>query len=125
MESLYERIVRLYLERGIKNDTELCRISGASRAILTDLKMGRSKSLSTENAVKIAGVLDVSLDYLLGNTEQKKPTPEGERSVDDDDIKVALFGGDGEVTDEMWEEAKFAIELIKERNRKRREQEKE
>ena len=33
---------------------------------------------------------------------------------------IALFGGDGEVTDEMWEEAVFAAQLIKERYKRKK-----
>ena len=30
-----------------------------------------------------------------------------------DEIKIALFGGDGDVTDEMWEEVKRFVEFVK------------
>lgn len=58
---------------------------------------------------KIANLFDVSTDDLLGN--EKKPPAKA--TVTDDDIKVALFGGDGEVTDEMWEEVKSFAEYVK------------
>ena len=53
---------------------------------------------------------------------KKTPTPGGERKPDVEDIKIALFGGDGEVTDEMWEEALFAAEMIKARHNRRKAQ---
>ena len=31
----------------------------------------------------------------------------------EDEIKIALFGGDGDVTDEMWEEVKRFVEFVK------------
>ena len=39
-------------------------------------------------------------------------------AINDDDVKVALFGGDGEVTDEMWNEVKTFVAFIKEKNKK-------
>lgn len=53
---------------------------------------------------------------------KKAPAPEGERKPDIEDIKLALFGGDGEVTDEMWEEALFAAEMIKARYKRKKAQ---
>jgi len=52
---------------------------------------------------------------------KETPVETDERAVNDDDIKLALFGGDGEVTDEMWDEALFAVQLIKERHKREKE----
>ena len=38
-----------------------------------------------------------------------------ERTVSDDDIKFALFGGDGEITDAMYDEVRRFAAFIKER----------
>ena len=38
---------------------------------------------------------------------------EGERAVSDDDIKFALFGGDGEITDAMYDEVKRFAQMVK------------
>ena len=54
--------------------------------------------------------------------KEKAPTPKGERKPDVEDLKIALFGGDGEVTDEMWEEALFAAEMIKARYKRKKAQ---
>ena len=54
--------------------------------------------------------------------KEKAPTPKGERKPDVEDLKLALFGGDGEVTDEMWEEALFAAEMIKARYKRKKAQ---
>ena len=54
--------------------------------------------------------------------KEKAPTPKGERKPDVEDLKWALFGGDGEVTDEMWEEALFAAEMIKARYKRKKAQ---
>lgn len=46
-------------------------------------------------------------------TKEKAPAESGKRSVSDDDIKFALFGGDGEITDAMYQEVKEFAALIK------------
>ena len=62
----------------------------------------------------IAKYLNVSVDYLLtGEEKEKAPTPEGERKVSDNDIKFALFGGDGEITDAMYDEVKRFAQMVK------------
>ncbi len=117
MSNLYKRIAQLCNEQNT-NISEMCRLSGAPRGSLTDLKMGRITSLSTETLAKIAEYFGVSVDYLLGN--EKAPIKNDEREITKDDLKIALFGGDGEVTDDMWEEAQFAAQLIKERHRRKK-----
>lgn len=42
------------------------------RSDLSDYKAGRIKSLSADKLSKIANYFGVSIDYLLGNTEQKE-----------------------------------------------------
>ena len=62
----------------------------------------------------IAKYLNVRVDYLLtGEEKEKAPTPEGERKVSDNDIKFALFGGDGEITDAMYDEVKRFAQMVK------------
>ena len=116
MSDLYDRIETLCKERNV-SITTVCRQSGASRASLSDLKAGRKQSLSAETLSKLAGWFDVSVDHLLGN--ENAPTEVRGRNVSQEDIKFALFGGDGEITDEMYQEVcNFAAYV------KRREEEK-
>ena len=81
--------------------------------LITDLKMGRKKSISAETANKIASYFGVSVGYLLGAEAEKAPTREDERRVSDEDIKFALFGGDGEITDAMYDEVKRFAQMVK------------
>lgn len=64
--------------------------------------------------VKIAAYFGVSVGYLLGK-EENTPAENGKRAVNDEEIKFALFGGDGEITDEMYEEVKRFAEFVKQR----------
>ena len=73
MGTLYENIIVLCNERGIKGG-KLCTDIGMSKGILTDLKMGRQTGISAANAQKIAAYFNVSVGYLLGE-ETKKEQP--------------------------------------------------
>lgn len=64
MSDLYNRIESLCKEKG-ESITTMCKESGASRASLSDLKMGRNQSLSADTLAKIATHFGVSVDYLL------------------------------------------------------------
>ncbi len=66
MSNLYNNIEDLCRSKKI-TITEMCRNANVSRASLTDLKMGRKQSLSTETVSKIAAFFNVTVDYLLGN----------------------------------------------------------
>ena len=114
MGNLYKNITKLCDERSVKPG-KVCADLGLSRGLITDLKMGRKQSVSAITAQKIANYFGVTVGYLLGDEENKKAPTDGERSVSDDDIKFALFGGDGEITDEMYDEVKRFAEFVKQR----------
>ena len=57
----------------------------------------------------------VSIDYLTGKTDIKNPP---DQQSPEEIAKVALFGGDGEVTDEMWNEVKGFVEFIKDKRKR-------
>lgn len=113
MSDLYKRIEELCQSRN-ESITTMCKESGANRASLSDLKVGRKQSLSADTLSKIAVHFGVSVDYLLGK-EENTTAENGKRAVSDDEIKFALFGGDGEITDEMYEEVKRFAEFVKQR----------
>ena len=112
MYNLYENIYALCNERKITPGA-LCGELGFRRSVLSDLKNGRKKSLDTTTLMKIAEYFNVSVDYLLTGEEIKKPPTDGERAVSDDDIKFALFGGDGDITDAMYDEVKRFAQMVK------------
>jgi transcriptional regulator with XRE-family HTH domain len=107
MPAAYERIEELCKERKI-TVTLMCRQCGIPRSSLSDYKTGRVQSLSAKALAKIADYFGVSVDYLYG----------GESPAVERELKVALFGGDGEVTDEMWNEVKRYAQYVKEKGRK-------
>lgn len=68
MSDLYNKINTLCSSKGI-NITQMCKETGVSRGSLTDLKSGRSQTLSQKALSKIAAHFGVSVDYLLGESD--------------------------------------------------------
>lgn len=104
---------RMHIARGKIgiSQAELARRLGVSPGAVGNWESG-TRLPDAEMLSRIADALGCTVDYLLGREEMsEKP------SATDDDIKVALFGGDGEVTDEMWEEVKQFAEFVKKRKR--------
>lgn len=78
MSDLYSNIHALCEKEGIKDGT-LCANIGIRRSFLSELKAGRTKSLSAEVLSKIAAYFNVSVDYLLTG-EQKENVPQQPQS---------------------------------------------
>lgn len=116
MCTLYERIIELCRKKGVSG-SRMCLDLGLSKSTLSDMKHGRTKGLTAVTAQKIASYLGVTVGYLLGEEENS----ENEKipvAINDEDIKVALFGGDTEVTDEMWHEVMNYAEFLKQKYKK-------
>lgn len=73
MSNLYETIIALCNEKGIKGG-KMCTETGISKGLLTDLKMGRRTGVSATTAQKIASYFGVTVGYLLGEEEENKKT---------------------------------------------------
>lgn len=117
ISEFYKRLRDLCEERNMTIN-ELVKILDLSSGSPTAWKNGTIPRNAT--LVKIADYFGTSTDYLVGKESRKAPTTNGERSISDDDIKFALFGGDGEITDEMYEEVKDFAEYIKKRGPKKK-----
>ena len=89
-----------------------CTEIGLNRSAVAKWKNGGKPNGST--AAKLAEFFGVTTDYLLGQSEERTPG-EKIRAVSDDEIKFALFGGDGEITDAMFDEVKQFAAFIKQR----------
>ena len=80
------------------------------------------KGLSRPNAdmiQKLCAYLSLQPNYFYGT--ENAPADTGKRTVSDDDIKFALFGGDGEITDAMYDEVKRFAAFLKEREAEKKE----
>ena len=123
MADLYKTLSELCSQKGVTG-YRMCKDLGLALSTMTDLKKGRKKGFSAEIAAKIANYFGVSVDYLLGKIDIKKaPSAKDEGQISDEDLKIALFHGASDVTDEMWEEAKEYARFIYERERRKREKE--
>ena len=121
MCTLYERIIELCKANGVSG-SRMCLDLGLSKSTLSDIKSGRKKGISTTTAQKMASYLGVSVGYLLGEEEtEKAPTVSGERAVNDDDIKFALFGGSGEITEAMYDEVRRFAAYVRQREAEKKE----
>ena len=104
MENLFARIESLCEKKGIRPG-RLCDELGLSRGLMTDLKMGRKKTLNAETAQKIAGFFGVSVGYLLGQEESDVL----------DQVDVAFYGDFKELNEEEKETVRDMVRLMRER----------
>lgn len=114
----YDRFLQLCNDRGVKPsrvavDTQFNKGSITSWKKRYD--QGQDTQPTAEILNKVATYFGVSTDYLLGNTDIKNPpSQQGPEEI----AKVALFGGDSEVTEEMWQEVKDYVNYIKQKHSK-------
>ena len=108
MENLFDRIQSLCEEKGIRPG-RLCNELGISRSVMTDLKMGRKKTVNAETAQKIAGFFGVSVGYLLG------------QEYDDslEHVDVAFYGEYKALSEEDKETVRDMVRLMRERRNQR------
>ena len=106
MQNLYEVIENLCQQRGIRPG-QMCNDLGLSRGLMTDLKMGRKKSVSAQTAQKIAAYFSVSVGYLLGQA------PESSDILDQ--VDVAFYGEFKELNEDEKETVRDMVRLMRER----------
>ena len=87
---------------------------GVSPATIYRYENNDIKKFPTEILEPLAKVLHTTPAYLMGWEESATPFPDDQEEI----AKVALFGGDGEVTDEMWNEVKGFVEFIKDKRKR-------
>lgn len=75
MENLYNLIEKTAQEKGYKTITEYCRAVKIPRATMSELKSGRTKTLSAKTAQIIANTLFIPLEVLLGAAPDQKNPP--------------------------------------------------
>ena len=109
MESLFTRIEALCQQKRIRPG-RLCDELGLSRSLMTDLKMGRKKTVNAETAQKIAEFFGVSVGFLLGQTEQRS-----EQADILDKVDIAFYGEYKELNDEDKETVRDMVRLMRER----------
>ncbi len=109
MVNLFARIQSLCEEKGIRPG-RICDDLGISRSLMTDLKMGRKRTVNAETAQKIAGYFGVSVGYLLGR-EENKALP-GDIL---EDVDLAFYGEFKELDEDEKETVRDMVRLMRER----------
>ena len=101
----FTRFYQLCRARGTSPNA-VAKALGIPSGSVTAWKQGTSPRAVTLH--KLADYLCVSTDYLLGNEEI--------RPMSDLELKFALFGGDGDISDEMLTEVKRFAKFLKSQN---------
>lgn len=99
--------IKYYMDQKHKTRIQMCQDLDLHYTTLTDWING-NKYPRIDKIEKMAHYFKISKADLV---EQRS----GRNDLEG--LKVALFGGDGEVTDEMWDEVKAYAEFIKERKK--------
>lgn len=107
-----KRIKDLRIELNMTQEELAARCGYKSRSTINKIELGIN-DIPQSKINAFARALNTTTSYLIGMQEQTPST-----TVTEDDIKVALFGGSGEVTDEMWQEVKNFAEFVKNKNKK-------
>ena len=102
MANLYETIQSLCQAKGIRPG-RMCSELGLSRGLMTDLKMGRKKTLNADTAQKIAAYLGTTVGALLGSEDIL------------DQVDVAFYGEYKELTEEQKETVRDMVRLMRAR----------
>ena len=96
---------------------EFSRQLGISKSSVNMYERGEREP-NLEILGRIADFFNVDMDFLLGKSDIEKKAGGEFRPVSEEDIKFALFGGSGEITDAMYEEVKQFAAFVKNRGRK-------
>lgn len=94
-------------QKGVSQQT-VADYLGISRQAYSNYEAG-NREASYETLLQLAEYFDTSVDAILGRESTSPVVPSVE------DLKFALFGGDGIVTDAMFEEVKRYAKYVKER----------
>lgn len=106
----YERFAALCAQRGI-SPSRAAEDAGLSKSTVTKWK--RSPDSRPTGAVleKLAQYFGVTVADLLGEP----------KTVRDEDVKFALFGGSGDITDEMYQEVLRFADYVRQREMEKKE----
>lgn len=118
--SFYENFVRLCNKAG-KSPSAVALEIGIQKPTVTRWSNGSTPRDAT--LIKVADYFGISTQELIGETK-KAPAEDGERTVTEEDIKAAFWGGEDDLPEdaiaELWEDAKSYIAFKTEQAKKRR-----
>lgn len=93
MSNLYENIKELCDEKGVKPG-KMCTEASVSKGLITDLKMGRKKTVHVETAQKIADYFGVTVDRVLGAEKETAAPKDDGLNYTDSELLQAYHDAD-------------------------------
>lgn len=106
MRTLYERIESLCADRGITVN-KMCKESGAPQGSLSNLKAGKTETLSSKTISRIAAYFGVATDYILGWSIDAQ--------MDDAIAEIAQLKSEiPELQGQELEDAQYALAVLEE-----------
>ena len=102
--------------------TELGDRLGVKKNAVSKWETGRVEDIPASKIKAMAALFDVPPSYLIDNDAAFLAPASAVKAVpSDEEIKFALFGGDGEITDEMYREVLMFASFVKEREARKKE----
>ena len=114
----YDKFLSLCEKKGV-SPTRAAVDAGISKSLVTKWKSNRVEIPSPEVLKKISAYFNVSVSELLSEENKKVPTVSSERSISDDDIKFALWGDCGDISDEDLADVRRYAAFVRERKKKK------
>lgn len=111
----YERFLALCREKGVST-SKAAIDAGLSKSTVTKWKKDPTTKPSGNVIDKLCKYFDVSVSELLGTDMEDPDRPRPTR----EDIKFALFGGDGDITEDMYKEVLSFAAYVRQREEAKR-----
>lgn len=97
--------------------TELGELLGVQKNAVSKWECGRVTDIPAGKIKAMAQIFQVPPSYLIDSEAQNAPAAPQRAAVPDEDIKFALFGGEADVTDEMYEEVRQFAAFVRARSK--------
>ncbi len=113
--SFYDRFTALCRQRG-ESPSRVAVNAGLSKSTVTKWKQDPAARPTGAALAKLTAYFGIPTSQLLGEEPQS-------RAATQEELKFALFGGGGEITDEMFEEVRHFAAFVREREAAKRRKE--
>ena len=112
-----EKIRQLRRQAGM-TQTELGEVLGVKKNAVSKWECGRVTDIPAGKIKAMGELFRVPPSYLIDN-DARRPILRPDSDITDEDVKFALFGGEDEITDDMYREVKMFAAFLKERSKQR------